>query len=56
MFTRDELLEAINKMIDNIDNNVKNVNVWYSRYKSTYYFETTKEACEALFDNGIFRF
>lgn len=53
MFTRDELLEAISKMIDN---NAKNVNVWYSRYKSTYCFETTKEALEVLFGNGIFRF
>lgn len=53
MFTRDELLEAINNMIDN---NAKNVNVWYSRYKSEHCFKTTEEALEVLFGNGIFRF
>lgn len=42
----DELLEAINKIIDN----AKNVNVWHSCYKSTYCFETVEEAFEALFD------
>lgn len=53
MITYDELLEAINKMIDN---NAKNVNVWYSRYKSTYCFETTEEACKALFDDRLIGF
>lgn len=53
MFTRDELLEAISKMIDN---NVKNVNAWYSRYKSEQCFNTTEEALEVLFGNGILRF
>jgi len=48
MITYNELLEAINKMIDN---NAKNANMWYSRYKSTYCFETVEEACEALFND-----